>query len=285
LAVKNQEEGLPVLLGGESVHRYSVREDGLCLHPDHIKKDRPRYRRHKILLQKSTGRIVAALDEKGYVIPQSVYGILIDDPRIGYPFLLTQLNSRLINYYMHVMFTGYKLVQPQIEVEDIRQIPVLIPQFDETTEVRSSSLETAKTLFVQYIRTDDPGWILEYVDENLKLDSPSGSAMIHDLLDFLGNQNIRAYSDPQGSTLTPGRLEWLIDLVIYKVYRLSLDQIETVESFFGEEGESEGAAEEEGSQEEILGPASDSPLYKPPPLVFGEHVDKPSFEAGNGCDL
>ena len=80
-------------------------------------------------------------------------------------------------------------LQPQIEVEDIRQIPILMPIFEETKEVRHDSLGIAKSLFSQYLRTDDPGWILEYVDDNIKLGSKSGSAMVHDLLDFLGSQH------------------------------------------------------------------------------------------------
>lgn len=237
------EKGLPMLLGGESLSKYAVRNDGLFIPEEKVKKDVERYRRGKILLQKSTGKIVAALDETGCVVPQSVYGILIDDHRIGYPFLLTQLNSRLLTYFMHVMCTGYKLLQPQIEIEDIRRIPVMVPVFEETQEVRSNSLDTAKELFSQYLRTDDPGWILEYVDDSVKLGSRFGSAMLHDLLDFLGNQMIRACSGSDEDALPRERLEWIIDLAIYRIFGLGLEEIETVESFFAEETE-----EQEGVQ-------------------------------------
>jgi hypothetical protein len=231
------EQGLPMILGGESLSRYAVRDDGLFIPEEKVKKDVERYQRSKILLQKSTSKIVAALDEKGSVVPQSVYGILIDDHRIGYPFLLTQLNSRLLNYFMHVMCTGYKLLQPQIEIEDIRRIPVMVPVFEETQEVRSNSLDTAKGLFSQYLRTDDPGWILEYVDDSVKLGSRFGSAMLHDLLDFLGLQMIRACSGSDRDALPMERLEWIIDLAIYRIFGLGLEEIETVESFFTDEAE------------------------------------------------
>lgn len=229
--------GLPVLLGGESIARYKVNGNGIYMPVDKIKKDHDRYQRQKILLQKSTGRIVAAYDSHGYVVPQSVYGILIDDHRIGYPFLLTQLNSRLLNYFMQIMFTGYKLLQPQIEIEDIKQLPVIIPVFEETKETRNRSLDTAKSLFAQYVRTDDPGWILEYVDDSMKLGSNYGSAMIHDLLDFLGQEMIAACEGESEDALPRERLEWIIDLVIYRVFGLGLDEIETVENFFTDNNE------------------------------------------------
>jgi hypothetical protein len=258
----------PVLLGGENLSRYSIRDDGLFIEKERVRKDRTRYRRHKILLQKSTDRIVAALDDKGYVIPQSVYGILIDDDRVGYPFLLAQLNARLLTYFMQVMFTGYKLVQPQIEIEDLKSLPVMVPEFKEPMEVRSSSLETAKSLFAQYIRTDDPGWILEYLDDNIKLGSRLGSAMIHDLLDFLGSQMITACTDPLKSLLPRQRMEWLIDLVIYKIFGLGLEEIETVENFFGDTGAE--AAEPASAQGEESQAAESAAATAGPRMVFGE---------------
>jgi len=281
MLTKNPEEGIPVLIGGENISRYSVRNDGLYIRADQVKKDRARYMRHKILMQKSTGRIVAALDVKGHVVPQSVYGLLIDDQRIGYPFLLAQLNSRLLSYFMHVMFTGYKLVQPQIEIEDIHRIPVMMPVFDESRETRTLSLETAKSLFAQYIRTDDPGWILEYVDEYIKAGTGHGSAMVHDLVDFLGSQMHTAVSDPGKSPLPASRIEWLVDLVIYRVFGLGLEEIETVESHFGEaeaegEGETQNQSADAGdSSRQCSADAGDTrQVVGPRPPVFGEREEE-----------
>jgi hypothetical protein len=257
---KKGNEHLPILVGGESLSKYTVRHDGLYIDRKHVKKDVDRYLRQKILLQKSTGRIVAAFDETGFVVPQSVYAILIDDHRIGYPFLLTQLNSRLLNYFMHVMFTGYKLLQPQIEVEDIRQIPIMMPVFEETKEVRHDSLETAKSLFSQYVRTDDPGWILEYVDDSIKLGSHFGSAMVHDLLDFLGGQMIATCSGAVEAALPQERLEWIIDLVVYRIFGLGLEEIETVEEFFEWGGETEVPQWKEPLPLSVLAKYADSPL-------------------------
>jgi hypothetical protein len=251
---------LPILLGGESVSKYAVRDDGLFIDRKQVKKDMDRYLRRKILLQKSTGRIVAAFDETGIVVPQSVYAILIDDHRIGYPFLLTQLNSRLLSYFMHVMFTGYKMLQPQIEVEDIRQIPIMIPVFEETKEVRHDSLETAKSLFHQYVRTDDPGWILEYVDDGIKVGTHFGSAMIHDLLDYLGSKMIAACSGAVPEALPRERLEWIIDLVIYRIFGLGLEEIETVEDFFERGAENEVPQWKEPVPLSVLTKYSDAPL-------------------------
>ncbi len=242
LMVKDGPDSLPALVGGESIARYAIRDKGFRIPPGAVKKEMARYRRQKILIQKSAGRLVAALDKKGFIFPQSVYGILVDDPRIGYPFLLAQLNSRLLNYYLHVMFTGYKLLQPQIEIEDIRSLPVIIPEFESMAETRRPFLDSAKSLYERFLDTDDPGWVLDYVEENLKMGARSGSAHIHDLLDFLGTRMIEATAARQGEGSEENRatdveferLEWLIDLLVYRIFGLDLEQVEIVEEFFGE---------------------------------------------------
>ena len=230
--------GVPVLLGGENIARFAIRDDGFIIPADAVRKDLSRYRRQKILLQKSTGRLVAALDSKGFVFPQSVYGIVVNDSRIGYAFVLAQLNSHLINYFLHVMFTGYKLVQPQIEIEDIKRLPVIVPEFAESAEARQPSLETAKGLYRQFLETGDPGWVLEYLEESLKIGSNKGSALIHDLLEYLGTRMIESASSPAGHDERQP-LEWLIDLMIYRICGLDVDEVELVENFF--------SAEESGS--------------------------------------
>jgi hypothetical protein len=148
-------------------------------------------------------------------------------------------------------------------------LPVMVPEFKEPLEVRSSSLDTAKSLFAQYIRTDDPGWILEYLDDNIKLGTRLGSAMIHDLLDFLGNQMISASTDPMKALLPKQRMEWLIDLVIYKIFGLGLDEIETVENFFGDP-EVEGDGQAPDLENEKAEAPSRSAAGRGNRLVFGE---------------
>jgi hypothetical protein len=243
--------GVPILVGGESISPFVLRDDGLLIPEKAVRKDLSRYRRQKILLQKSTGRLVAALDTKGFVFPQSVYGVLVDDPRIGNAFLLAQLNSHLLNYTLHVMFTGYKLVQPQIEIEDIRRLPVIVPEFEESTEARLPSLETAKGLYRQFLDTEDPGWVLEYLEESLKLGPHKGSALIHDLLDYLGARLIDASAGGGDGKGERSPLEWLIDLMIYRICGLKVDEIELVEGFFGDDPATDGFQEVEAAAAQL----------------------------------
>ena len=271
LAAAAGPEDPAVLLGGESVARYAIRGPGLRIPAGAVKKGLERYRRPKIVVQKSAGRLIAAFDREGRVFPQSVYGILLDDPRIGYPFLLTQLNSRLLGWYMHVMFTGYKLVQPQIEIEDIRRLPVAVPEFENPSEARRPSLEAAKSLYRRFLETDDPGWVLDYVEENQKLSARSGSAQIHDLLEFLGTrliENAAAGREDESAGLERERLDWLTDLLIYRIFGLELEEIETVEKFFAEE-DARAATEAAGKEGNPL-PAGDPETRDPALFRRGE---------------
>jgi hypothetical protein len=268
LVGQNRAGGAPILLGGENVRRYAVRDDGFFIPAESVRKDLNRYRRQKILVQKSTGRLIAALDKKGFVFPQSVYGILVNDPRIGYAFLLAQLNSHLINFYVRVMFTGYKLVQPQIEIEDIKRLPVIVPEFEESSEVRQPSLESAKGLYKQFLETDDPGWMIEYLEESLKLKARRGSALIHDLLEFLGMRMIE--TSASGASAERERLEWLIDLLIYRICGLEVEEVELVESFF-EEAARSSSADSEATRLTDEDPARRDPALwkKEEPRLYG----------------
>ena len=73
--------------------------------------------------------MIAALDRvsrrhRGYVFPQSVYAVELDKSGMDELYLLCILNSEVINEYVHRTATGYKFRHPQLEVEDIRALPI-----------------------------------------------------------------------------------------------------------------------------------------------------------------
>ncbi len=88
-----------------------------------------RYSRTKLLIQKSSAHLIAALDRvsrthRGYVFPQSVYAVELRESGMHELYLLCILNSRVMNEYVWRTVTGYKLLQPQLELGDIRRLPI-----------------------------------------------------------------------------------------------------------------------------------------------------------------
>lgn len=126
-----------MLMGGQSVQPYRVAWEGHQTAA--LGKCEEYYLGSKILVQKSAPRLVAAFDTKDHAFPQSVYAIRLRPDTLDPYFLLALLNSRFLNDYLFATSTGYKLLQPQIEIHDLRELPI------PTAEDRTLA-ETAKRI-------------------------------------------------------------------------------------------------------------------------------------------
>lgn len=82
--------------------------------------------KNKIVLRKTGKSIEAALDSRGYVIEQSLYGIILKDTKYSIEYILGILNSKLIQwYYRSFLVTNYRSM-PQIKKYNLDRIPIKI---------------------------------------------------------------------------------------------------------------------------------------------------------------
>ncbi|MHB9038867.1 MAG: Eco57I restriction-modification methylase domain-containing protein, partial [Armatimonadota bacterium] len=110
-AIGRESGDLPMILGGQSIRPYEILWEGFKTSQSRVKKPIGRYHSTKIMLQKSSARLVAALDRAtpehpGFVFPQSVYGIELRKPGIDELYLLCILNSKVMNEYIRRTVTG-----------------------------------------------------------------------------------------------------------------------------------------------------------------------------------
>jgi|GEM_PF-2108820 len=242
------EDRMPALIGGESIARYTIKRaasGALSIPQGRIHKDLRRYQRPKIIVQKSTQKLVAALDRRGFVFPQSVYGIMLDTiPDDGY-LVLAQLNSRLLNFYLFAMFTGYKLLQPQIEVEDLKRLPILWPAGAVSRRVRQRTRSRAREILPALLSDDSS---LQVSTRSLRkgmmrrLGAPD-LEVIFALIDLLARERVAAGAAPDrcaaaGSRVSAERIERIermIDLLIYELSGLGDEEVAALEAF-GEGG-------------------------------------------------
>ncbi|MGQ9783516.1 MAG: Eco57I restriction-modification methylase domain-containing protein [Armatimonadota bacterium] len=192
--IRSQTGDLPILLGGQSIRPYEILWEGFRIDSSRVQKPLERYKCSKILVQKSAGLTVAAFDEVkgrhlGYVFPQSVYAVELDESGISHFYLLCLLNSSLIGEYVRRTATGYKLVQPQIEIEDLRALPIRRIIFTTPSRMRKNELARASTLFAdECLRADESTSfpeLCEFVRWCLK-SNPEMSDVVHDILVHLG---------------------------------------------------------------------------------------------------
>lgn len=128
-AISSDFGDIPILMGGQSISRYAIKWEGRKIQLSKIRKQVNRYLSTKLLIQKSSAYVIAAVDvvsdeHSGYVFPQSVYGVELSKPGIDEYYLLCILNSAFMDEYIRRTVTGYKLLQPQLELEDIRSLPI-----------------------------------------------------------------------------------------------------------------------------------------------------------------
>jgi hypothetical protein len=226
-AAIDQETGeLPIILGGQSIKPYEIIWEGRRIDRSVLKKPVDRYLRTKILLQKSSARLVAALDEPDqcYVFPQSVYGIELYQPGMHDLYLLCLLNSEVMNEYIRRTATGYKLLQPQIELEDVKMLPIRQIRFTSSHSERQAGLALAIEIFNNESQRCDASFsqLADFVTACLE-GNPEKSDVVHDLLVHFGKLIIsllkanRSVSDSE-TALRIEATKRAIDIVVWRLY-------------------------------------------------------------------
>lgn len=192
-AIMTQSGDQKVLLGGRSIQPYEITWEGHTAASSWVRKPVHRYHSSKILVQKSSPRIVAALDRvsrrhTGYVFPQSVYAIELAEPGMDMLYLLCLLNSSVLNEYIRCTVTGYKLHQPQLEIEDIRALPIRRINFTTPDSVRESDVAKGIDIFErESLRVGEFPELANFVSTCLA-GWPEKSDVVHDLLVCLGRE-------------------------------------------------------------------------------------------------
>ncbi|MEN6372997.1 MAG: N-6 DNA methylase [Armatimonadota bacterium] len=216
-AIISSKGDLPILLGGQSLEPYRVNWEGHRISWDAVNKCMDWYRGEKIVLQKSSAKLIAAFDSKGYIIPQSVYGIKLNPGGYHPLYLLALLNSTFLNGYVFRAFTGYKLVQPQLELEDIRKLPIRSINFYSTPSERAKLADEGRKVFEAELSNGHGdftklGGLIKKWDKSGREDSA------HDLLVYLAGLATKAAAGERVESLLSSRIHRAIDTVVESLY-------------------------------------------------------------------
>lgn len=147
---EQEQQWYPLLRGGIDLQPFRYPSASHWINIDHITKPLSRYTQPKLLLVKSVGNLQATIDLKGHVVLQTLYILQLHQQRTGdlagdytkvakpgdaadhkqssnddeLYFLMALLNSHLLQHYIYVLYTAYKLVQPQIEQHVLASLPI-----------------------------------------------------------------------------------------------------------------------------------------------------------------
>lgn len=194
-AINSETGDHPVLLGGQSIQPYEVIWEGRKASISWVRKPIERYHSTKMLIQKSSAHIIGALDRvskrhRGYLFPQSVYAIELTEHGMDPLYLLCILNSRVMNEYIRRTVTGYKLLQPQLEIEDIRALPIRRVSF--TTHVSEREADCARGIRLFESESLRMGEFPELANFTVACLTgiPEKSDVVHDVLVHLGREMV-----------------------------------------------------------------------------------------------
>lgn len=97
--------------------------------------------------------ICATLDEKLSLTSQSFYNLkIIKTPlkEFNNYYLLGLINSRLLSYYIFILFSSYKKMFPRILIEKIKILPIKIPETEKEKELAQKIINGVKILLSKF---------------------------------------------------------------------------------------------------------------------------------------
>lgn len=121
---KIPKEKVPILTG-ENIKKWAILKETFMIEKNNIKKNINNYKSPKILIVKTSVKIIAALDLFDNITLQSIYNLSLKQ---GYnyniKYILGILNSKLLSFYIGHRITFYKKLFPQINQSQILEIPL-----------------------------------------------------------------------------------------------------------------------------------------------------------------
>ncbi len=117
-------------------------------------KDLDIYDNRIIIRQLSQNNLICAtIDEKLSLTSQSFYNLkIIKTPLNEFNnfYLLGLINSRLLSYYIFILFSSYKKMFPRILIEKIKILPIKIPETEKEKELAQKIIDGAKNLLRKF---------------------------------------------------------------------------------------------------------------------------------------
>jgi len=214
------------LIASKSIHRYShewqgeyvwYRPDLMCSHRQTARPGEPeRFEREKILLSRMAEKLTASFDSDNLYI-KDAFLIASNDNGVSLKYLLSTINSKLINFWYISTFTTVDTHRNEVMRLPIRRISFTTP-----AEERARLGTELQDLYAQEKYEE----ILAAVQECLPQDGAGGfiaererSDVVHDLLAFLAKRMLEMNKAKQQEIR--GFLGWLEGYLGAKVKDLS----------------------------------------------------------------
>jgi uncharacterized coiled-coil protein SlyX len=148
----------------------------------------------KIVYRQTADEIIATLDTRGHLVDKTVHVVLLGEnfDRYSYKYLLTILNSRLINYIYNDFAKEEGRTFAQVKIFRVRQLPIRRIAFTTPAEKRAALLKQAIALY----EAGDHKALRAFTAARLAHD-PEQADVVHDLLAHLAEQMMALHRQRQ----------------------------------------------------------------------------------------
>lgn len=160
----------------------------------------------KVLLRRTGSQLIAGLDIQGLLAIKNLY-VIIPKQKLSARFLLSLLNSDLLNRYNQAVLGNAGDAFAQLKKTDIEDLPIRRISFTTREDERTRCFEKAKSLYDHCISKGDQACVLGFVDHHLSKE-PGESDIVHDLLAFLAEEMI--HLNKEKCATQREFLDWLV---------------------------------------------------------------------------
>ncbi|MBC8185305.1 N-6 DNA methylase [candidate division KSB1 bacterium] len=114
------------ILTGENISRYFIKDKSLISDETYIKfkKDEYYFSGKRVVIRETGNRLTSIFVNENIQQNRSLYSIKIEDEKISYLFLLSLINSKLIQYYYKAKFAANTDIFPKIRIAQVKDIPI-----------------------------------------------------------------------------------------------------------------------------------------------------------------
>ena len=129
-------KGAVLVLSGEDIGRYEI-QNMKFLDKDLLKKfwkDKEIFESPKIMIRETGVRITATYDDTGIYTLRTIYNIILKDYRFNLKYILSLLNSKLMQYFYTIKFKPTTDIFPKIRIAQTRKLPIRMIDSDNPKE-------------------------------------------------------------------------------------------------------------------------------------------------------
>ncbi|MFQ5857384.1 MAG: Eco57I restriction-modification methylase domain-containing protein [Anaerolineae bacterium] len=197
-----QDSTFRPLLRGSRIQQYQIdwNDDYWISFGDWLAE--PRYSANydapaKIVIRQTGDSLIATLDRGQFIVRDNLYTIVPRDNNIDLRYVLTLLNSSLLNWFYQTIINpeeGEALAQ--VKRGHLAQSPVCEIEFTTPADTRAALLEKGKHLYGICMDKRDQDCVTGFVEHQLAKE-PECADVVHDLLAFLAERMIELHKQRQ----------------------------------------------------------------------------------------